>query len=911
MAQQIKKKFIGADQVDGSKIKLLKDQAVRGQKQDGSEVELLKLDSSDKLVSQGQEIAFKSQLDQEVQDRIAGDSQISSNLAQEVQDRIAGDSQISSNLAQEVQDRIAGDSQISSNLAQEVQDRIAGDSQISSNLAQEILDRQAGDSLLSSGLAQEILDRQVGDSSTLSSAQAYTDQKVSDLVNSAPEVLDTLKELADALGGDANFAATVAGQIGAVDDKVDQEILDRIAGDSSTLSSANAYTDSKIAMIPPVDLSNFYNKSQVDAKDLVLSNRISPLESYDQETVHVDNVNGVDEVGRGTLLRPFKTINYAFSQVESLGNHLNTVYNANVGRFLTEKLVIRMAPGTYTENVVLNFKRARVALVGNGVTIVGDVRMEIREVDFPASSLRGATMAASFPAPWTGWTSGALQCFEIAGEAGGGVQADSTSNTVQVTGLTSIVFSDSPAGAINGNAFIACRAGSGVGDTWDSKYGAFYSYVKSASLSRGIVYATQHSAATPSITECNFEIDGSRIGSDLTIRNYFGAVPHSYIANYATWSTANGTTNKAPTGIMNCKVHNTFIDSVLGPRLQISDFDSCRIRDIDHAMGGTVDNGAITGNVSSSTRGIVNTQFRTSTGTNQMRLGATTGTTRLKIDSVSYTTLAFGRNSSGVLSARTLSLGGTSFDFLDDARSIFVNDPATNYSRSASTVDAALEGIDAALGLKADQSVVSGIQTSVSSLQSSVSSLQSTSSSLQSQITTEKGRIDAILSASQADKDSFAEIVALINSVDTANDTAFAGYVSSNNAAVASLQSSVSILQSEMDSAQSELISLDSRLDALEAQPEGPNFNKEVIIYGPGPVSLFQDLAFQAIPWSVRIHIGRLALHETSSSAMSYGDYTTSVVNGVTRIHWNPAFLASEEGISEGDMVHITYAYNS
>ena len=34
---------------------------------------------------------------------------------------------------------------------------------------------------------------------------------------------------------------------------------------------------------------------------------------------------------------------------------------------------------------------------------------------------------------------------------------------------------------------------------------------------------------------------------------------------------------------------------------------------------------------------------------------------------------------------------------------------------------------------------------------------------LQSNIDTEKGRIDAILSASDADKDSFAEIVSLIN----------------------------------------------------------------------------------------------------------------------------------------------------
>lgn len=47
---------------------------------------------------------------------------------------------------------------------------------------------------------------------------AYTktqvDKKVSDLVNGAPETLDTLNELASALGNDPNFATTVANQIG-------------------------------------------------------------------------------------------------------------------------------------------------------------------------------------------------------------------------------------------------------------------------------------------------------------------------------------------------------------------------------------------------------------------------------------------------------------------------------------------------------------------------------------------------------------------------------------------------------------------------------------------------------------------------------------------------------------------------
>ena len=49
-------------------------------------------------------------------------------------------------------------------------------------------------------------------------------------------------------------------------------------------------------------------------------------------------------------------------------------------------------------------------------------------------------------------------------------------------------------------------------------------------------------------------------------------------------------------------------------------------------------------------------------------------------------------------------------------------------------------------------------------------------------LNTEKARIDVILTSASANADTFAEIVTLINSVDTTNDTAFSGYVTSNNA---------------------------------------------------------------------------------------------------------------------------------
>ena len=54
---------------------------------------------------------------------------------------------------------------------------------------------------------------------TLNSAKKYTDDKIADLVGGAPETLDTLKEIADALGEDANLSATLTTEIGKKADK--------------------------------------------------------------------------------------------------------------------------------------------------------------------------------------------------------------------------------------------------------------------------------------------------------------------------------------------------------------------------------------------------------------------------------------------------------------------------------------------------------------------------------------------------------------------------------------------------------------------------------------------------------------------------------------------------------------------
>jgi hypothetical protein len=111
-------------------------------------------------------------------------------------------------------------------------------------------------------------------------AQSYTDQQIAALVNSAPEVLDTLKELSDAIGGDASFASTVAGQIGAVDAKVEQEILDRQAAISGLESSVGA------------------DVSALESADAALSLRLDELELDPVTKSYVDSQDSSESSAR-------------------------------------------------------------------------------------------------------------------------------------------------------------------------------------------------------------------------------------------------------------------------------------------------------------------------------------------------------------------------------------------------------------------------------------------------------------------------------------------------------------------------------------------------------------------------------------------------------------------------------------
>ena len=62
---------------------------------------------------------------------------------------------------------------------------------------------------------------QAGDTATLASANSYTDTAINDLLGGSPDLLNTLNELAEAIGDDADFITTINASISAVQADVD------------------------------------------------------------------------------------------------------------------------------------------------------------------------------------------------------------------------------------------------------------------------------------------------------------------------------------------------------------------------------------------------------------------------------------------------------------------------------------------------------------------------------------------------------------------------------------------------------------------------------------------------------------------------------------------------------------------
>lgn len=234
-------------------------------------------------------------LTEEITNRQTGDAALESKLSDEVVNRKAADETLQNSITKEVADRTNADNTLQVNIDKEAQARESADQVLQTNINSEAATRTAQDQILDqkitalsektdgdksdvlaaieaekeariaadADLNSKKVDKREGYSLTKNDftdlllaklngieehanyitlvsqlandagyqTEAEVEAAIEKIIGSAPEVLDTLEEIARALGDDPNFASTITKKLAAITEKVNQEIEDRTAAD--------------------------------------------------------------------------------------------------------------------------------------------------------------------------------------------------------------------------------------------------------------------------------------------------------------------------------------------------------------------------------------------------------------------------------------------------------------------------------------------------------------------------------------------------------------------------------------------------------------------------------------------------------------------------------------------------------
>lgn len=337
------------------------------------------------------ETVLENGLAAEVQSRKDGDKVNKSLIEQEVTDRKAADTALETKLQNQVD---ANNTELSNKLNKEITDRQVEASELRTTIITETSERKTADQILQhsidditqkvednsdsakEGLAQEKAAREAADAALEDkkvdkvsgmglSHNDYTDaeknkldgiqdganlvtkvselqndsgfvteadvnQAINDLIGAAPEALDTLKELADALGDDPDFAGTITRKITALTEQLNAEKAARESADTSIDTKLNQEID---------------NRQQAD--DLV-KGRVD---------AEITNRTSADQVLQ-TQITDFKTTQTATnSQLSQAIENLRTQSESNINE-------LRTLVTTNTGNIQRNFEliQAQIAL---------------------------------------------------------------------------------------------------------------------------------------------------------------------------------------------------------------------------------------------------------------------------------------------------------------------------------------------------------------------------------------------------------------------------------------------------------------------------------------------------------------------------------------------------------------------
>ena len=214
-----------------------------------------------------QDEVLHQQIVKETSDRQNADNGLQQNITQEAKNRQNADTVLQNNIDNEKETRIAQDeildhkiedlktqagtdkTELLEKLEQEKQERIAADKDLDNRK----VDKREGYSLTKNDFT-DILKAKLDGIEEHANYITKVSQLINDagyqteadlqaaiekIIGEAPEVLDTLKEIADALGNDPNFATTITKKLAAITEQLNQEITNRTEADAQVQANVD------------------------------------------------------------------------------------------------------------------------------------------------------------------------------------------------------------------------------------------------------------------------------------------------------------------------------------------------------------------------------------------------------------------------------------------------------------------------------------------------------------------------------------------------------------------------------------------------------------------------------------------------------------------------------------------------
>ena len=183
----------------------------------------------------------------------------------------------------------------------ELESKITTNTSTIANIKTEIGVKGNGADIAATGIYKFIAN---ADATALQEAKTYAEQKVAELVDSAPDNLNTLKELADKIKENKDiYDAYVTTVNGKLDTKVDKVVGSRLITDveaaeyaakadaadvAQALQNAKTYTDQQIAAIDTTAITD--RLDDLEAKDVELESKITANKTA------ITTLNGADSV---------------------------------------------------------------------------------------------------------------------------------------------------------------------------------------------------------------------------------------------------------------------------------------------------------------------------------------------------------------------------------------------------------------------------------------------------------------------------------------------------------------------------------------------------------------------------------------------------------------------------------------